>query len=151
MNTSVNKKRKIFFLSLLIILSLVASVFVTLIIATEIVRSRPYLFENNVRWVSSDPYFVLEYRYVDGDYFESAVLETNGELQEVFVDYQGGTFIVTPPATEAINYADRLLEGTWRYRRDKLVFYIDYDSVFDGAYKEIVFEPEALTDQDIQP
>ena len=138
-------------LSLLIVLSLVASFFVTLFIATEIVRSRPFPFENAPRWVSSDPYFVLEYKYVDDEFFESAVLEINGELQEVVVGFRASVFLVTPSVTEAISYDDRLLEGIWKYRGDKLVFRIKVDRIFDGAYKEIVFEPDVGTMQNIQP
>ena len=150
MNTSVNKKRKILFLSLLIILSLVASFFVTLIIATEIDRSRPYPFENALRWVSLDPYFVLEYTYVDGNLSEpNAVLEINGELQEVDVGYVAGTYDVNFIDPET-GYTETLFGGTWKYRGDKLVFRITSDHVFDKAYKEIVFEPEAITDQDVQ-
>lgn len=135
---------------LITIILLVSLLFTSLLLATFLDRARPNPWEKDIRWVSLDPYFVFEVGYVDGEFFESAFLETNGELQEVFVDYQGSTFIVLPSDTEGIYYKDRLLGGTWRYRGDKLIFYIHYDSVFNEAYKKITFEAEAITDQDIQ-
>lgn len=150
MNTSFRKKWKIFLLSLSIVLSLVALFFVTLFIATEIIRSRPYPFENAPRWVSSDPYFVLDYRDVDDELIEhNAVLEINGELQEVDVGCVGGTydvFIIDPET----GYTETLFGGSWWYRGDNLVFRIKHDRIFNGDYKEIVFEPDNGTEQNTQ-
>lgn len=138
-------------LSLLIVLSLVASFFVTLFIATETVRSRPYPFENVPQWVSSDSYFVLEYKYVDGELSEqNAILEINGELQKVEADYVSGTYHVFFVEPET-GYTKTLLGGSWRYRGDKLVFRITYDCIFNGDYKEIVFEPDVYTEPNTQP
>ena len=148
MNTSFRKKWKIFLFFLLIVLALVALFFVTLFIATETIRSRPYPFENAPRWVSSNPYFVLEYKY-DDEFFESAILEINGELQEVNVECVDGTydvFIIDPET----RYTETLFGGSWRYRGDNLVFRIKHDRIFNGEYKEIVFEPDNGTEQNTQ-
>lgn len=138
-----HSKWKWFFISLLIVLLLVIIFFVTLFLVTESIRARPYPGEISSRWVSSDPYFVLEYIYVDGKYSgQNTVLEINGELQEVEVGYVAGTYNVY--FIDSAGYTRILFGGSWRYREDKLVFRIRGDSVFDEAYKEIVFEPEAI-------
>ena len=104
-----------------------------------------YPYEKGARWVCSDPHFELEYRMMGERLVEqSAFLEIDGVLQPVDVFYQSNSFIVhlENPEASGYHYNDRLLEGTWKYRGKKLVFYIDDDFVFDGAYKKIIFSLE---------
>ena len=151
MNTSFRKKRRIFLLSLSIVFVLVVLFFVTLLLTTLSENARPYPLEKDSRWVSSDPYFVLNYKYVHDELLEqNAILEINGEFQEVEVDYRRGVFLVVLPASKTGDYDEVLFSGTWKYRGDKLVFNIKHDYIFDGAYKEIVFEPDNGTEQNTQ-
>lgn len=100
-----------------------------------------YPFEKGSRWVCMEPYFILEYRYEDGRLLEDrAFLEINGLIQPVIVGFQGDFFLVAP--VNSIEDKDRFLTGSYHYRGGQLVFSIDEDFVFDGAYKEIVFSPE---------
>ena len=154
MNTLLRKKPKYNFILFFIALLFVSCFVFFDIIAYDIKPSKPgkdYPFEKAERWVSLDPYFVLEYKYVDGELLQNTFLEINGELQEVEVGHQGGVFAVFLKTSESENHNGTLFSGTWKYRGDDLVYYIDDDFVFDGAYKEIVFEPKEIVDQEIQP
>ena len=93
------------------------------------------------RWVCQDPEFSLTYyRDADGWLIDEEFLRWNGEVIEIEVAYTTHEFVVFP--LEDSHFDDRLLRGTWGYKGGKLVFYIEVDFLFDGAFDKLVFSPQ---------
>ena len=110
-----------------------------------------HFFERTGRWVCSEPYFVLESRYVDGRLLEHhEYLEIDGRVQQVLVVSQSSLFEVFPDSgtSDGLHSSDLLLSGRWRYRGKQLVVSIKKDCVFNGAYQELVFDFEESTDSE---
>lgn len=144
MATSFYKKRRLKYW----IISFVVLLFL-LLLGLIIGNKTTYPFEKAGRWVSTDPYFVLDFLNSNGDIVEqNGFLEIDGTLQQVHVGLRASQFTVMSfdPNTSFYNYEDRLLEGKWKYRWGKLVFYNFDDFAFDGMYSEIVFTPEEQAD-----
>ena len=122
---------------LLILLILVVSCF--LIIATHILANE-YPYDKGSHWVCAEPEFSLSYsKTTQGDLISEEVLILNGEAIPVSIGYGRGNFTVFPK--DSNQYDDRLLTGTWKYRRGKLILQIKEDFIFGNKYSELVFLP----------
>ena len=97
-----------------------------------------YPFKEEGTWICKDPEFTISYSIEPNNrIIEESTLEWDGETIHVDVTFQVDTYCVSPIGTTA--HADRLFNGTWEYRGEDLVFYIEEDFLFDGHFYEIVF------------
>ena len=97
-----------------------------------------YPFKEEGTWICKDPEFTISYsKEPNNRIIEESTLEWDGETIHVDVTFQVDTYCVSPIGTTA--HADRLFNGTWEYRGEDLVFYIEEDFLFDGHFYEIVF------------
>lgn len=87
---------------------------------------------------------MLEYHHVNGVYESNETLEINGVLQAVDVSFHAGIFSVfrENKDVDVISADEMLLDGTWDYYGKLLIVFIDKDTVFNGAYRVLVFMPE---------
>ncbi len=93
------------------------------------------------KWVCQDPEIVLiSYQNSDRTWYQEEWILWNGEKIPVCVSYRAGRFEVylDKPSTET----QTILEGAWRYKGDKLIFQIQKDDLFGGAYETLVFTKE---------
>lgn len=90
--------------------------------------------EISEKWVSNDPEMVLHFEQ-DGQ--QNCWILWNGTRTEVEVGFRAGFFWVTLAGPRVPTVT--LLQGSWRYKGDKLLFLIEEDDFFDGAYKTLVF------------
>ena len=103
-----------------------------------------YPYNLNVRWVSTDPNYTLEYRQATSErpYEKIECLRLNEGHLFVDVLYLADDFKVVP--ANATNFETVYLHGSWKMSKDELVFYIEEDNLFDGIYQEIHFTRENL-------
>lgn len=71
---------------------------------------------------------------------ESYPLIINGETLYVFIDFMGSNwFLDLDNKDNNISQEERLLFGTWLYRKGDLVLIVEKDNLFDWKYTELVF------------
>lgn len=93
------------------------------------------------RWVCQDPEFSLTYyRDADGWLISEESLQWNGEIITVEIGFTTSEFVVFP--LDNPSFDNRLLQGTWGYKRGNLVLYIKEDFLFDGAFDKLIFFPQ---------
>lgn len=103
-------------------------------------KAGKYPYSEDSEWICTDPYFVLSYsRISQGGFVEIEYLEWEDTTIAVDVKYQSSGFWVYPKGSNV--YDERLLSGTWKYRKGNLVFFIDEDFVFNNQFSELVFTP----------
>lgn len=107
--------------------------------------------ESNARWVSDDPVMILEYKSPPAvkSFEAKEYLEVDGERMYFSVGYMVNSFTAFPVNVSTITADNELLKGTYRLKRDSLVFTVEKDKVFGGKYKEIHFTREELWDEPI--
>lgn len=96
-------------------------------------------------WMCNDPYFVLQY-YSDEEKsyeLEKGLIKSSDAAIEINISFGMGDFWVLPIDSNA--YDDRLLSGTWNYRRGDLILKIKEDFLFDYQYSELVLSPVLLS------
>ena len=99
-----------------------------------------YPYDRASYWYCSEPEFSIECSTNEfGVLVDSAVLNWGNEEILVDVDFQTSLFWVLPANSE--KYDDRLLSGSWEYKKDNLVLFIDEDFLFEGQYSKLVFSP----------
>ena len=94
------------------------------------------------QWVCHDPEFVLDYTVTDTEETWNAYCVIDGEVRPLIVAYASGRFDIFPweASIESLHQEDLLVSGTWKYRQGKLVFTIQEDHLFGGAYQVLEFE-----------
>lgn len=93
------------------------------------------------KWVCQDPEIVLiSDQNSDRTWYQEKWILWNGEKIPIQVSYRANRFYVSldKPSSEDLT----ILKGTWRYKGDKLLFRIEWDGLFDGAYETLVFTKE---------
>lgn len=99
-----------------------------------------YPWERESQWVCADPHFTVSYlKHSQGSLISEEILIW--EDKEIRVDLRIGVsyFTVFPEYSNV--HDDRLLSGTWKYRKGNLVLRIEEDFIFDNQYKELVLSP----------
>ena len=107
-----------------------------------------YPDEHCARWVSDDPVFVIEYQAPPEfeTYTQNAYLEVD-ETRILVVICHHMHYVDVFPADSVSNnniQGEPILRGTWKLKKNTMIFKVDSDSVWDGAYKEIRFTREEL-------
>lgn len=99
-----------------------------------------YPWEKASHWVCEDPYFTLSYSKDPwGSLVCEEVLIWNGKEIPVEVGMLHHMYDVSP--TDSNHYDDRLLTGTWKYRKGNLILRIEEDFIFGNRYEELIFKP----------
>lgn len=121
-------------------------VILTMILLTVLVsrceppwKDSPYTIASAC-WVSTDPRLEFSYEHDEaGVLTRSGVLYCDGEAMNVQYDFRGGAFYITRIVK---GVTETIMMGSWRYRsdREQIVFSVQHDEIFNGAYTEIVFE-----------
>ena len=111
-----------------------------------------YPFRKHCTWICENP--TIEFTLVlseNGRYLDqNSYFDIDGQRIPVFVDFRASSFVVYPDNGEdSVNYNERLLLGEWKYRSGMLVFKIEEDYIFGGAYTELVFEGSGEPIQDL--
>ena len=119
-------------------------IIICLIILTSLcscdTRAGRYPFQIADNWKCSSPEFSLSYSTgADNQKQENEQLIWNGQTIDVDVMFGLGDYCVYP--IDSVDYGDRLLTGTWKYRAGDLVLIIKEDFIFGNQYKELVFSP----------
>ena len=95
--------------------------------------------ETTSLWVCSDPYITLQYTWDEnGNYHAEEMIYWNGESIDISFSNSPGNYFVS--RKDDTHYDQRLFRGTWECEDDTLILTITEDFLFDGAYKELVFE-----------
>ena len=108
-------------------------------------RAGQYPYDLSASWMCNEPHFVLQY-YADEEKsfeLEKGLIELPEVAIEVDISFGMGDFWVLPIDSKA--YEDRLLSGTWSYRRGDLILKIQEDFLFDHQYSELVLSPVLLS------
>ena len=88
-------------------------------------------------WICNNPKIVLNYQCQKSALEPQCWLIQNGERVDIVTDYRANLFWVELPGPRSDERT--LLQGKWKYQGDKLIFMIEKDNIFDGAYKTLVF------------
>lgn len=88
-------------------------------------------------WICDDPKIVLNYQHNTDGAVQQCWIVYNGEQVEVVTDYRANLFWVELPGPRSDERT--LFQGKWKYQKDKLIFTIEEDNFFGGAYKTLVF------------
>lgn len=100
-----------------------------------------YPWERGSHWVCEDPDFTLSYSVNSlGSMVSEEILIWEGREIRVDLAMGQGYYAVFPKYSN--HYDDRLLTGTWKFKRGNLVLRIEEDFIFDNQYKELVFHPQ---------
>ena len=100
-----------------------------------------YPWEIAPKWVCNAPEMTFESTQLrDNTWSFSGELIWEDIAVDVDVAYRANRFVIYPENTSS--HDDRLLSGTWRYDKDDLIFTIEEDFIFDGAYSTLVLHQE---------
>lgn len=102
-----------------------------------------YPSDRGALWKCEEIDWTIQFIYNGSGQFRDtrSVLFWNGEEIPVLVAFQVSYFRVDKdvPDEAVLTFDDKLLSGTWDYRKGKLVFTITDDCIFDGAFDELTF------------
>ena len=89
-------------------------------------------------WICDNASIVLtHWRDDDGYGKQQCWLQWDGKQVDVEVGFRSNLFWVMLAGPRAPT--EILFQGKWKYQGDKLIFMIEKDNIFDGAYKTLVF------------
>ena len=90
------------------------------------------------KWICEDPEIVLSYwRDENGVLQEKSWIIWDGEEIDIIAGFHSGSIMVTLNKPSVPTQV--LFQGKWKYKGDKLIFTIEEDNFFGGAYKTLIF------------
>ena len=99
-----------------------------------------YPYEKADHWICEEPYIEIKYtRSGNGTFIEESILEWNGEIIKVDIDFGYGNFVVQPDGN--YSYEARLFDGICKFRNGNVILVIEDDFIFNNQFAELVLIP----------
>lgn len=102
-----------------------------------------YPYDQNSRWVGTEPYFSINQKQVSGQWIpDRDTLTWDNKVLDVRTVMTGDRFDVVGRASSSSDYTQVLFSGRWEYDAEgNLVLHIEKDNLMGGAHETMTLKP----------